>query len=263
MASPLWLPSTRVTQPQGAVGVNWSNPFARGLQLLLAPKTAGLNAVANQFQISGVAGASSLVTTTTGIGISGNGNTSAQWNVSGNPAVGIGTGDFAFLFIVNKRNTDSGFIISDDGSNNLLYTSGANDYYSYLSGLHGPTYTLNKDQVVLWTRKAGVEYIYVDGAVVSAASTASFPAGTNQHILCRLNSTDFFQTASISFYAAWGSNRGFSPSEAQLLIANPWQLFEDEQTYLPFGTAALYPTLSNMRFNPATSSGGYFAVDLS
>lgn len=47
-------------------------------------------------------------------------------------------------------------------------------------------------------------------------------------------------------------------------MANPWQLFAaSRRIFKSSAAAALYPTLANLRFAPATSTGGTIAVDLS
>ena len=66
-------------------------------------------------------------------------------------------------------------------------------------------------------------------------------------------------SASILSGRAW--SRALSASDAKAYAGNEFQLFASPRRILK--ASALYPTLSNSRFNPATSSGGYPAIDLS
>lgn len=64
-------------------------------------------------------------------------------------------------------------------------------------------------------------------------------------------------------YLCGVSPYALSSAEIIDLSRNPWQLFQTRSHIFKGSAAALYPTLANLRFQPATSTGGTVAVDLS
>jgi Concanavalin A-like lectin/glucanases superfamily len=117
--------------------------------------------------------------------------------------------------------------VSYDGSKAQFYINGV----ASGSGTSAQTFTLNQQFFLGCYRSAGDLERILNGSIIKRVAVFNYP----------LPSTYFQSLAGIGF----------------------WQLFEDELTYIPIGGVAPYPTLSNIRFNPATTTGGYFSVDLS
>jgi hypothetical protein len=107
-----------------------------------------------------------------------------------------------------------------------------------------------------------VNYTLPDQNAVADTTTITLtPAdnGAAVYIGSRASGTVFFNGM---IYLVALFNKALDPIAAGDLMQDIWDLYAPEMIFVPAG-GSLYPTLSNIRFNPATSTGGYFAVDMS
>lgn len=165
-----------------------------------------------------------------GMAIVGDGGTC--WTGDRSITSTIGTGDFAFLFVLTMGSTGTQILIGDTGASTLFGVLSGN-FYSFRGSFAGPAVTVGVPQRVLWTRVAGVEYIYANSAVTSAAAASSFASSGSTTLLCRATAADFPATCTVALAACW-PNRGFSAAPARAVIDNPWAaVYEPRRIWVP------------------------------
>jgi hypothetical protein len=101
-----------------------------------------------------------------------------------------------------------------------------------------------------YTRDSGTNTspanVTIDGVAAIGAGRRDLAAGWNGSVYAAVAFTEFFPEVL-----------------GRQILANPWQLFEPRRAVLPASAAgpAPFPTLSNARMDPITSTGGVPKVD--
>jgi hypothetical protein len=131
----------------------------------------------------------------------------------------------------------------------LLFGTSGNLQFTDASVINAPV-------VIVMGVMGSVPYIFVNGKPETITTSLASVTWGSDPALVWANST-----AQMGMCALLP---GMSAQAAKNLSRMPWTVFADLSLPLPIGAVSpLYPTLSNIRFNPATPTGGYFAVDLS
>ena len=241
----IWLPSTRVAQPQSAVGVNWSNPITRGALALLNPG-------AIQECVTGTPASlysASLTSTPYGKASSASSN-GGDGVFVGKPA-DVGIGPLTdFLLIYN-------YAVSGGGS---IYRYGAGSYstrlagvgitveHSYIANNWGAfdggsdlTDTLASSgeqlpgglQLLMHTRDGTTHRLYRNGVLKASVAGTSGVTSTAAFVQSNLVESGGIFSVAAPILISGRLNRCISAGEAWIFAQNIWQLFEDEQTYIP------------------------------
>lgn len=212
-------------QPQTAARVDRRNPFTSGLAFLT--RWPGL-------VISDAAGSADIFTETAGgpapkvaaqgrAAIASGAGTNTGYSATRNLLAVTGTGDFSCLFVVSADALTTQILIGDTAGSTLFGMSGSS-WNSWIGTAAVAEATAGQYRRVLWTRKAGVIYVYVDNDVASGSSSAAIPSGGVTTLLCRANAGDYPWSGGLAMFACW-PQRGFGPAEANRLLPNPWQLY--------------------------------------
>ena len=257
-------------QPQYAPQIDWSDPITRGMQGLLWAGPSGIADIVNNSMpvvstgsrvLSKVGSGITATTSQTAVYVPYTGNQVrlAAWEVLSTPVTLLAF--FDPTGFGGATNSYAGVTSGSDGMA-IYNTYGTNARRVMVNGvavepggnwtlgnhIHGVVHTGSAIQVI----DSGSVFASAADATTAITYSASF---TQAQLLYNTGGTGYWM-------AVW--NRALAPWELAALEAQPWRICAP-LVYLPFptGAAALYPTLCNIRFNPATSSGGYPAVDLS
>ena len=240
------------SQPRSSSAADTSDPLTQGLSFLSKFGNGGYdknggydNAVSgSRYYFSPSGGAPGIAVGSEGMGIA---SSSAAMYYQGSSALfsTTGTGDFTMLFrAVLTASAGHNPIISDVAGTQLLAVGPSGGTYDNVSTLTGPDVTVGKPFTCVWTRKAGTAYIYIDNAVTSGASSASFPSTTSTVLLG--DTSTYYFTGLLYQVAIW-SNRGMAPVEARQLIAAPWRLYAPlvRRFYWTPGLGTFYGTVAD------------------
>ena len=268
-------------QPQGVVGVDWSNPLTSALCVAVhgadrylqnkngrkiwttngTTKTATARGIALQCHLSqtNLEWASyEPIVTADGIGLN-----NFTLMVCANPAAGSG----AVQHLIAQKNDAGGApysqcFISSNADNTNTYSSGGVTFGTYGKEPGGVTSSsmVSKASVCdgnfhvfagvrRFTSGSNSDHIlYVDGVVGATSNLVNRDLiETPTRYLAigsRGNGTTESFNDKIVFAYAW--NRALSDAEVAQVSENPWQLFQPRRIYIPTATAAGYthPTLS-------------------
>lgn len=271
---------SRTSQPQGAIGIDWSNPITRGLVSAVNIAT-GRDHVGNGVSLIGGA---SYTPTPDGIGILSNGSSSyGLMNINqktyseltivavtipvslatSRTVVSVGHSSNAItIFRITTGNTDSSKI--------RFFLRG--DDYGTLNALPDSTNTafvVGKKSVVSFYAKgtSGKCYCYING-IKDASSTTTI---ANTWTINRLSiGTTYFGGSTADFYngntpLALLYERELSGEEHRALSDNPWQIFKPRSFLLGSLTSPqiLYPTgdVAGGTWLPSTGTDLFACVD--
>lgn len=117
-------------------------------------------------------------------------------------------------------------------------------------------------------RNGSVHNVWLNGSFFGSVSNASAPlasSGILPAIGAQAGSGGYSGTnpltSTTGVLCVIRTPRTLSDGECLRFSGEPYAAFEDPILPIPI-SSSLYPTLSNLRFNPATSTGGYLAVDM-
>lgn len=272
MAAPRITRLTRRTQPQGAVGVDWSNPITRGLTFVYTPAMGGAAIVHGVYRLASTTyAACPRGPTVDGIGDIGDDNGRLLWtalpSVVPNPDWSI----FArYSRFVSAMYAASSPLYCGDawtwrGPDISAYFSTPNRLYISSSGqyVNETSAATNRPTSFCRSIASGVS----GGALAriagqwAATATVTFAGRSTPHSVSvgmdPYDAAKRSQTGtSLSISAAW--SRALSADEILSLEDNPWQLFAplERRIWLPAASGGL-PTLSAATYMPGslTSSG--------
>lgn len=274
--STLWLPSRRTQQPQIAVPANAGGPLAKGL-IGLYPGNGLRNASRAAYGDAVASAPFPTVSTLKGRALAFDGTRyvsfgpAIQWFTGANECAAC-----YWIYPTSLANAYTALLsFSPSGNNyiNLFLKSNGKLAYYVSASASASNYDgsgLNTIATGAWSHicqtysKSGPCTVYVNGILdASIVKPANYLSETATNL-------EFGRDAFTSGRIYSGYMLGLSlysrrliADEQMALYRNPWQLFADDLLPLPLTAAALYPTLSNIRFAPATPTGGTFAVDLS
>jgi hypothetical protein len=270
-------------QPQGAAGLNPA--FARDLAFLVTPgfKNAvryyKANWVYPSFTNDPLLTANPVVASASGRGVLVNGtNIGYQVQRLGTPTLDAyaevpNGSDYTWIFQVDAvgySGTNPGFYRNGNGYgvNFLLLPAGGlwlrQNGSDYTSSVAAPA-AGNTVTVAVSVASAQSILAFVNGVkVLDATTTTATGNFTGTNGVNRFGShTGTSQYISGNHTVGALLYRAYPAAVLKALSLNPNLLFKSMRRRWAVSSAALYPTLSNIRFSPATSTGGYFAVDLS
>ena len=214
----------QTTQPQIPVEIDWSNPITRGLVLAALPSH---NAVNGSFPV--VSGGSTRAVSKYGIGyaITSTGGSGAMYPLSG--TVTIGTGNFTVLgcFATNAgsytHTTDILGTCFQFGAEAAVGVPGVRLVTSATRGATGIVMAIRRgtgaNQTELWQESGAITTGTMGSNLGAKTSAGSYYTASNGSV------------TSFPLMLAW--TRDLSPSEASLVIANPWQIFKPITCRLP------------------------------
>lgn len=260
----IWLPSTRAVQPSGLPGFSSAFPSPFGVLVPSVLNNGNLatgQAGFGYFRTSvGPYGKTAIVESSTPFALA----------IDSSKVIPIGN-SVTIIYVVsgdvattgpNLSTGEAGTTGTADFDAYLPYSGDGYAYFRWGGQTDGVTSLKVASAPIngVWllsTGPAGMQ-IWRNGVLLGFNSASPTRSSTG----VQLEAGASTQPRSYNFSLFYSTANQFSASVNASLSANPWQLFEDELLYIPT-SSALYPTLSNIRFNPATSSGGYFAVALS
>jgi hypothetical protein len=181
----------------------------------------------------------------------------------------VNTAQYNFFLATATANgaLNNPFELRNDYGNQTvsLVRAGSYSYATYNSGIS--IIQVGKFFVLAVTSDgvAGTSYagFYINGALVSSTVVTAPGVTTNSKPMLLGTRDDYLSYARTKMVLAAGFNKVLDPQTILAYSTNIWSMARGLERTVRLGASALYPTLSNMRFNPATPTGGYFAVDLS
>lgn len=216
-------------QPQTPVGIDWSNPLTRGLQVVWLPQTSSL-----QKNVK-----------TPGVGIVTNGTSDyafapCAWKYGDGVSIAAfadcnwrSATTYERLAAVRTGTTSTGFQLMDDGTKKIqvfvnakLSTNGYQTFTlpaSYQSGSH---LFVGTTQFSRSSCLAYVDGIALTGGTVGGVDSSSLDTGASGVDISRIQYDGIFYYGRynwIGLVVAW--NRALTPLEVKLLSDNPWQIF--------------------------------------
>ena len=236
------------SQPQEVVGVDWSNPLARGLTALLVPTVSGqqLYNVVHGGQISAT-GTITRVAGPSGLGQRYGDASGTAYQTYTFPAGYVETA--GSVFWKGQRNASGAAIFRDNQlitSNTLVWENGAGAWNARVNGttLSGVgSFPIDTDTDFLLTGDTAGSDFYVTGSSLGAVG-AAWNWNTSTFINWHQNTNNASGMLATDYLIAL-YNRRLSAQEARELSANPWQLFAPRQIWIPASAASALPTLSN------------------
>ena len=284
----LLLRRPRSSQPQHAVGIDWANPLARDLKILVSNNGGSLREV-----VSGRLPASrGSSTRQTSKGIAEDfANTQATFAHHPNHDV-LGELTIAALVYVDALSNYSAIISKNsggttampfefrlsggtaDGSFDLLRANATYKSWNARAIATGSlinTGTYNFVSVAIDAEISSRPTYYVNGqeflgtnsaGLTTGNGTGSGVATSNQGTLYVGKRADgvTYLDGGLLLVCVWG--RKLSVAELKGFEANPWQLFAPRRIYIPTSTAAAtVPTLSNLSARLITSSSAQPQID--
>jgi hypothetical protein len=275
MVSGIWLPSTRVVQPQDFAPVNttvWPGqsqvviPSLKGA--VLGPGGALTLANANQ-------PFSALTSSGVSLGYRPNSSTAVgecyTWNTGSFPAC-AGSGADASMIFVGYGTSLAAYSAGIDFGGALwgltlkmTSTSVVASYVDspttaqYNATISGLTLTSGTIYTIGLTKRGNIVKAFFGSKVASAS-------GGNGGIRSSAGAGFGYGYTANSLYAHMVlgaiSSVPLSDAAMQSLLQNPWQLFEDEQTYIQL-SSALYPTLTAAGFQSGSLTSTSFTPEVS
>lgn len=262
----------RTTQPQGAVGIAWSNPLTRGMQFAITPL--------------GILGAATPKTPSSS-GIAFTFNPAVSTPIATGVASPSVSSHSAFLL---ARHTSMSLVRAPFYLTNRVSANNGWGFYTYASSGSFPSQTLKLAYV-----HGGIA-AYQGTVSVPGANTTFLPVGFSAKVSSTVDfyasgafveslaigsitqSTDAIQIGADVFFAGgfadcdtpliayW--NRSLSAQEHASLAANPWQLFAKRSNPIfvglgPPAITAYYPgsDISVAGWTSSTGSGLYADID--
>lgn len=237
--------SVRTSQPQYAVGINWSNSLSRGITSVYLP-SVGVSLICSGPTTQG---GTSRVTANSGVGRRFQGGVSTDF-------IGYGTADSLFgqnradgSIVSLLRYTDTTlrdaqlFGQSSDGgaSNRILvqHWSDGKIYFDWGGATNGAgrisatvSKTLNPFVISAISSASSGKKLWIDKQKVAenGADFTAFPSSSAVFRLGNIYSTWISDACEIYLAVTW--NRPLSDLEYTSFVDNPWQIFEDEEEYL-------------------------------
>lgn len=250
---PLLLRQPRTSQPQGPVGIDWSNPITRGLVYAWIPSTDTLTK----------SGAPTLTTNVKGVGLATNGSSSYEFSNSA-PTFSLDECSVTAILTPIAVANSSSFAVcaGNSGNSNPLFMLGQGATAGQLAfrtrdaagtdlevKAAAGAWANGVTSVASGTRSksAALQRVYSNGSQIgaSAVGTASATTFDRFAIGCLLRSSAaLFWAGATSFVAI--HNRALSAAEVKSLSDNPWQIFapQSRQIWVPSDvTGAFFTSL--------------------
>ena len=271
------LPLVRTTQPQQAVGINWSNPLTKGLTLASLPSLA-YDAVKGK--LIPISGATQTVSKNLGKSFSG---VNARIDYGQTRVIPGGSSTHTVIAAGVWKNTGRGAAFAQQygtspfPQTNLGYgtsgVAGTIEFFDYnspskLASVAKVGAADNKYHIVAGVRNGAVAEtkLYIDG--VDTLVTPTGVGGVVNSALQRVSvgndgdyiSADRTFNNPLDLVLVWG--RALSPKEIKSLSDNPWQIFASQprKLFVAAGGSlqSLLPLLvsdSNAFYSPAIAAG--------
>lgn len=237
------MPLTRTTQPDGPVGIDWSNPLARGLVLADNP-LVGFNEVDGKYPYSM---ATRRVSAGSGVAYSCESAPSLVHDYTYSPAP---SGDTTVLLLATPAAAEDTLLshVSADGEAGIeieisaggqlgVYTATANDWFEILSGLplspgvEAPlvvAHNNTSNALTFYTRSGSATAAGDSG--ISGRGAVAFSSYISSGSLSGVNGS------TITLALMW--NRVLDAHEARAIIDNPWQIFAPIRPPVPKAAVA-------------------------
>ena len=232
MAS-LILPSRRVVQPQGPVGIDWGNPLTRGLISAVVPGVHPLDLASNRFPTTQGTLTTNFRVPGAGAGIAGGGITrkydSTNFPLFGAPSVAW------FILAENIASGDASVVRLDGALTALQVAGGVPRSIIWRGGLQAQEYSgFNANAVNVFGG------LYVDGgsenaqfanraAATSIANGGSISTTSNPLSFLGTEGNGELATNWIVYLSLLWVNPRFGLAQLRSLSDNPWQLFRPIQ----------------------------------
>ena len=260
--------SVRTSQPQYAVGINWSNSLSRGITSVYLP-SVGVSLICSGPTTQG---GTSRVTANSGVGRRFQGGVSTDF-------IGYGTADSLFgqnradgSIVSLLRYTDTTlrdaqlFGQSSDGgaSNRILvqHWSDGKIYFDWGGATNGAgrisatvSKTLNPFVISAISSASSGKKLWIDKQKVAenGADFTAFPSSSAVFRLGNIYSTWISDACEIYLAVTW--NRPLSDLEYKSFVDNPWQIFEDEEEFVFRASAVGGSSLNAAASGSDTASG--------
>lgn len=233
------------TQPQGFVSIDWENPITTGL----------LSADVPGYEVYFIIGSPQIISTVQGRAFVGNG-TSSVFYKNLNTTIDSTQPTTVMALVMGVPATDRRvYGVADPSSYVMHIGSSTTDASKLRVWFRSPGIDIGGPDATATVFEAGIPHIavlryqngvlssFVDGvansSVTTNASGTSSPVQLGIGGLVRSSVGSAFATTSVICGAFW--KRGLSDSEIASISANPWQLFEPQQTTVPAPYVAAAP----------------------
>ena len=227
-------------QPQYAGGINWANPFARGLAMAINPGTGWYDSVNGRI---GVPNGTLLRASVRGSVFSTAGSSSIGASFGPTAIVtsdGVRTGDFTILTICNATGpAATEFPYGCFGSNEFYmgsnlgvgFSAGGAAFSAFTnaggaSGVQANGAVDGDDHIFAYTRAGTVGTLYRDGKNLASntVTAAAFSSATSYDYIGGYNASGYGVIKTLGLVVAW--NRALTSAEIIRYSANPWQIFK-------------------------------------
>ena len=216
----LILPSRRVIQPQGPVGIGWANPLTAGIGFVFTPNTLFGADVVNRYDDFSAAprgrvkryAAAAIIPydrfTSSNVNSSGP-KTYLTWAIH-DQAGGI------FGALGNLNASGNGAHIRSTATNLRFRINSSSDFL-------GPTYTAGSEYLQIGSVSGSRVIFSVNGIEYANTASAALPNAFSESLTVGEDYSSTYFMGRVYLAAVW--NRALSSAEIKQLSANPWQLF--------------------------------------